>query len=58
MLLQITLFHSFLWPSSTPLCVSVPAYVCIHVYVCVFILYPFIPGQELVPHAMWLKIKE
>ena len=37
MLLHMALFHSFLWPSSIPLCVCVCVCVCIHIYEIFFI---------------------
>ena len=36
MLLQMTLFHSFLWPSNIPLYICVCVCVCVYECVCAF----------------------
>ena len=38
MLLQMALFHSFLWPNNTPVCM------CVCVY-CIFFICSFVGGQ-------------
>ena len=39
MLLEMALFHSFLWLNSIPLCVYVCVYRYICVYVCIYIMH-------------------
>ena len=46
MLLQVAIFHSFLWLSNIPLCVCICVCVCIYTYLYLLLSLETIRGQE------------